>query len=308
MGLREVRIALVAAVVAGPAIARADADLNVVRADDLPQCPDAAQLRRVASPFVAPSAAAATHAYRVVFMRFEGKLRAEIVDETAGRIRRLEDSGIECAPLGQAVAVVLATMWSSEKSQPEPPPALPPPPPPPPPRAPPPIAAPSPRWQLAEGAALAIGLIRPATAAMRLDGGIHVERFSLRMGVLWLPEQRIEVAPGAVTVQLISGDASGCAFLPFRTELGLCANVYGGGIFAAGTGYSANASRSRPWFAIGPEAFIDGPLLRRWLRYRVAAAAIVPLHAETFAVGGVGAAYDTPPVGALFSLSIEQGD
>jgi hypothetical protein len=306
MGLREVRIALVAAVVAMPAIARADADLNVERADDLPRCPDAAQLRRVARPFVASSAPPATHAYRVVFTRFEGKLRAEIVDETAGRVRRLEDSGTECAPLGQAVAVVLATMWSSEKSQPEPTPALPPPPPPAPP--PPPIAAPRPRWQLAEGAALAIGLIRPAAAAMRLDGGIHFTRFSLRIGALWVPEQRIEVAPGGVTVQLISGDASGCAFLAFRTELGLCADVYAGGIFAAGTGYSQDASRSRPWFAIGPEAFIDGPLLRRWLRYRVAAAAIVPLHAETFAVEGVGAAYDTPPVGALLSLSIEQGN
>ena len=183
-----------------------------------------------------------------------------------------------------------------------------PPPPPLPPRPPPPIAAPKPQWQLAEGAALAIGLIRPASAALRLDGGLHLGRFSLRMGALWVPEQRIEVVPGVVTVQLISGDVSGCAFLPFRTELGLCADVYGGGIFAAGTGYSANASRSRPWFAIGPEAFVDGPLLRRWLRYRVAAAAIVPLHAETFAVEGIGAAYDTPPVGALFSLSIEQGD
>ena len=89
-----------------------------------------------------------------------------------------------------------------------------------------------------------------------------------------------------------------------RHACGPCGRVFAGALGAAGSGYSSDAQRLRPWFAIEPEAFVDRSIVG-WVRCRVAAGAVVPLHAETFSVAGVGQAYDTPPIGALVSLSLE---
>src|SRR5271155_2583141 len=285
MGLREVRLALVVALLAAPRFARADADVTVTREDGLDQCPDAVELRHLAASFVAQTAPAPTHLYHVIFTRQESKLRSEVTDETAPRVRRLEDSGSDCAPLGQAVAVVLATMWSSEKQSPEPAPPIV--------RlVPPPAPAPSAHWThsahwtQSEGPALAIGIVRPVAAALRADVGLELSPLAFGAGVLWLPEQELDLSPGVVDVQLISGDVRVCARVSFGTRLGLCASAYGGAIFAGGSGYTTNANKSRPWFAFGPEAFVDGPILRRLLRYRLAAAAPRPVPNQTFSGAG----------------------
>jgi hypothetical protein len=107
--------------------ARADGDLTVTREEGAQSCPNASELQRLA---VASRAlpAAHTHRYRVTFQRTTG-FRAEIVDETTRRWRRVQDASPGCGPLGQATAVVLATMWGSEgieAAAPAPPPAPPP--------------------------------------------------------------------------------------------------------------------------------------------------------------------------------------
>jgi hypothetical protein len=319
MGLpREVRRALVLtltslALSTVARLARADGGLTVTRDEGAAQCPDGEQLRRLALASAASSSPAPTHAYRVSFERSGGAYRAEIVDDTAGRSRRLEDTGADCAALTQAAAVVVATMWSSEHDAsavtpaPAPPPA---------PASPPAIdegshvtsAAPSrrrsPRGVFGLGAALAAAIVRPLAPALFADVGLEFGHASLAVGAIWIPTQHIDVAPGSIHVGLVGGSLRGCAFVGGATEVGLCAKVLAGELHGAGAGYSSDAQRGRPWFALEPDVFVDRALYGR-LRARAAAGATVPLHAEAFDVTGASTAYDTPGVGGLFSLSIE---
>jgi hypothetical protein len=316
-----------------PSRARADAGLVVTRGEGATQCPDAEQLRRHALASAARSLPSPAHAYLVSFERTAGSYRADIVDGTVGRTRRLEDTGPACGPLGQAVAVVLATMWGSEQTDasasPAPVPSASPAPaptttadtaaaPPSPPASPPAtdvgpgeperVAGPStsrrPRWVFGAGGALAAAIVRPVAPALFADVAIELAHASFAAGVLWIPEQRIEVAPGSIDVRLVAGTVRACAFVGDETELGACAKILAGQLHAAGAGYSTGSERNRPWLAVEPEVFLDRAIVA-WVRARAAAGLTVPLHAETFSVTGAGGAYDTPAIGGLFSLSIE---
>jgi hypothetical protein len=87
--------------------------------------------------------------------------------------------------------------------------------------------------------------------------------------------------------------------------VGVCGRLLGGVLLATSTGFDVDGEKTRPWLSAGLEVFVEGPLGPRWLRYRSAAGALVPLHAETFSVAGVGTAYGTPAVGGLFTLGVE---
>ncbi len=306
MGLlhRAARTGLAFSLAVVAPLARADAALVVTRDDGAAGCPDADEMRGLALA-AAPSASPPAHAYHVSFARSGASRVADIVDDTTARARHLEDKGPGCGPLAQAVAQVLATMWSSERDEASPPPvpvvSSPPPMevvPPAPPRS------GHPRWLAGAGPALAVGLVRPAAPALSGRGGIELARASFGLGALWIPAQRIAVSPGAIDVGLLAGSAWGCAFLGSDTHLGLCAEIFAGALRAEGTGYSTNAQHGRPWFAFAPELFVDHALLS-WIRGRLSVGALVPLHAETFSVTGVGSAYATPAVGGLASLALE---
>lgn len=304
MTFRELRVVVAFALTAVPNAARADENLVVTRGDGATDCPDAEQVRALALAAVAPSLPPPTHAYHVSFERSEESFRAEVVDDTAGRTRRLEDTDARCDALGEAVALVVATMWGSEHDDAAPTPA----PAPPTPIDRPPVPAPArPRdlhWVFGAGPSLAVAIVRPAAAALVGDAAIELANASLAVGALWIPEQRTPISPGSVGVQLLSASLRGCAFVGSTTHLGLCASVLAGALGAKGNGYSVDMQRTRPWLAVEPGAFVDQSLL--WgLRGRAAAGAIVPLYAETFSVVGAGVAYPTPPVGGLLSLSLE---
>jgi hypothetical protein len=252
--------------------------------------------------------------YRVAFDRTAGGYRAEIVDETGGRTRTLQDSSPGCAPLGHAAAVVLATMWGSEAEEaahPEPPAPAPPE------RAPPeapdrvsaqPPAQPlSTRWLLGAGSGLAEGIVRPVAPVIVADGTFELGPASLSVGGLWIPGQRLDLAPGSVNVELIAGVGRLCAFAWTRTRLGGCGGFFAGALSAEGRGYSVATRATRPWYAMGVELFVDGPLPLSQFRYRGAVEAVIPVHAEAFSVTGVGVAYDTPAFGGLFTLALEFG-
>jgi len=128
---------------------------------------------------------------------------------------------------------------------------------------------------------------------------------ALSLGALWIPTQRLDLAPGAVNVQLVAGEARLCAFAWTRTQLGGCGAFLAGALSAEGAGYSIVTQATRPWLAVGAQLFVDGPLPFPLLRYRGAVEAIVPVHAEAFSVNGVGVAYDTPAFGGLLTLSVE---
>jgi hypothetical protein len=308
MGRRCVRYGLAMALAFAARHARADARVSVVRGEGADQCPDAPELQLLAASSSARSIAPPTHEYRVSFDRAVAGYRAEIVDETKGRTRTLQDASSGCAPLGHAAAVVLATMWGSEAED-EAPHA-----PPPQERAPPESvdrvpSPPSPplstHWLLRAGSGLAEGVVRPVAPAIVADGAFELGPASLSIGALWIPGQRLDLGPGSVNVQLIAGAARLCAFAWTRTRLGGCGGFFAGELSAKASGYSLVTQASRPWFAMGAELFVDGPLPFSPFRYRGAVEAIIPVHAEAFSVTGVGVAYNTPAFGALFTLSLE---
>jgi hypothetical protein len=256
-----------------------------------------------------PSSTTPAHTYRVTFEKAGSEYRAEIVDDTAPRSRRLKDKGPSCAPIAQAVAVVLATMWGSEGDAPEPPPPLTPTPtpafPPELPPAPPSSPPRSVRWTLGAGPALAVGVVRAAAPAVLAEAAVARAPWSLGLSALWIPDQTLPLGPGAIDVQLLAAGARGCVFAGSEGHFGVCGRLMGGMLWATATGFDIDGRGTRPWLAGGAESFVDGPLGVSWLRYRCAAGVLVPLHAEAFSVSGVGAAYETPALAGLFTLAIE---
>src|ERR1700710_2864786 len=92
----HVSIALAALFAASPranadekADPRGGADIELTRGEGAEQCPDASELKRLATLSHGLSAEAPKHSYRVTIARTRGAYRAEIVDETAHRVRRL---------------------------------------------------------------------------------------------------------------------------------------------------------------------------------------------------------------------------
>jgi hypothetical protein len=314
MARSSVRLLLAMALGVAPRVARADAEVTVTR-EHAAECPDAADLRRLATESRVPSAMPPTHTYRVSFDRADDVYRAEVADETSKRTRGLEDKGPGCAALGQAVAVVLATMWGSERDEavaslaaapPRPaavggPPAVPVD------RAPRLPSSRSPRWGwiFGAGSGLAAAIVRPAAPIFLADAALDRSPVSLAIGAFWIPRQSLGLSPGAVEVELAAGTVRGCAFAWTETRLGVCGRVLVGALRAGASGFDSNTQKTRPWFAAGLEAFVDGPLPVAMLRYRGAAGAIVPLHVEAFSIAGVGSAYDAPALGGLVTLSVE---
>jgi hypothetical protein len=160
------------------------------------------------------------------------------------------------------------------------------------------------RWVFGASAGAAVGIVRPAAPALLVDAALERAPLSIAVGVFGVPPQGLDLGPGTVDVQLLAATARGCIFAGRRTMLGLCARAAAGAVHARGSGYDTNTDSTRPWIAVGPEGFVGVPVIAP-LRLRAAAAALVPLHAETFSVGGAGVAYDTPAVGALLTVSVE---
>ncbi len=332
MGMRIGTVAVVISLASTARSAWADIGLEVERDAASEDCPDAARVRMLAAKGRNPLSASPAHTYRISFARLGELYRVKIVDETAHRARRLQDVARECAPIGHAAALVLATMWDSEgqpvsAEEAEPPPSgadvadaghaqnpEPPAPPPPPVQAGDAGVAPTitpgarPRWFASAGSGLAFGIVRPFAPLLLLNGGIESTHASLAIGGLWIPQQTLGLAPGAVNVQLISADARACGFLFHKTRLGACANTFAGALIASAQGFATILERRRPWFALGLEAFVEGMIPPSVLRYRLSAEAVVPVHAEVFTVAGAGSAYETPPLGVLVTLAIEMGE
>jgi|HubBroStandDraft_1064217.scaffolds.fasta_scaffold54404_1 hypothetical protein len=277
---------------------RADPTIEVTRPDDPSECPDVAELMRLTSQVQGSSA---SHSYRVSFERQGGTYRAEVVDLTAAtRTRHIEDESTQCAPLGRAVALALVTMWDTEQ-EPLPAPPAPhertPPPPSMPPRAP-------VRWLLSAGGGVTVGVVRPAAPALVVDSAFERRHLSWALGAVWIPLQSLELGPGSIEVQLLAGSARGCARVLEPTHLGICARAMAGALLARSHGYSLDGQQSRPWLALGLEAFVEGALVSH-LRYRAAACALAPLYEQTFSIQNLGAAYTPSPVGGLFTLALE---
>jgi hypothetical protein len=303
MGRSTVGLLVVVALASASRQVRAEPTLQVSRTEDALDCPDQAELFELASEAKLLTASSASHAYRIGFERTNRVYRAQIEDQSGPRTRHLEDVGRQCAPLGRAVALALATMWGTEQEPPEPVVAAPPP-------APPPAAAPpvvlraTTRWVLSAGAGVALGIVRSAAPVVSAESGFEHRPFSVALGGLWIPSQSERLGPGSVDVQLLAASVRGCGWVIAKTHVGLCARVLAGELLAQSRGYDSDGQQSRPWAALGLEAFVE-LALGRHLRTRLGASALAPLWEQSFSIQNVGSGYSPPPLGALFTLALE---
>jgi hypothetical protein len=289
-------------------VAYAAPGLQVSRTEQAWECPDAQELQQKASLLESATAAAATHDYRVTFERTRRGYRAQMLDSTTQppRVRELDDVGPECAPLGRAVALALATLWATELlATPPTPPSPAPPTAPAPPPAPTPAPTPVWVWRLDAGAGVAVGLVRPVAPLLVADSGFARGPFSASLGAVWVPAQNLPLGPGQLEVQLLAASARACAWTaPARLRAALCARLLAGEALAKSRGFDLDAQQSRPWAAAALDAPLDLSLFRP-LRALFCASLLLPLRDQSFSVLNVGVAYQPPPLAALFSLSLE---
>lgn len=244
--------------------------------------------------------------------------------------RTLTDEGLDCAGLGEALVTLLVIVLDPRTTAvtieiPSPPasPASsgggssPPPPeegPPPEDDQPPPgitAAAPSPlRVDAHASLALTRGLL-PETAG-GVSGGLRLRTrrpFSLAPGLLYVFEQERGFAPGTVAVSLLSGSLAGC-FLPLDRpqlpRLSVCLTPMGGALRGSGRGYEAPRSVTRPWFAMGAGAQIDGDLIGP-LGWTLGGSVIAPITREKLAIAGLGLVHDPPGIAFVGTLGLRVG-
>jgi hypothetical protein len=291
--------------------AQADAALSVARGEGAEDCPDAAML------------AASIHAlrgadpsgpirYAVLFARTGGVYSTRIQSGVEGHeVRQIEDRGPDCAALAQATAVTLALLYDADaahtpSSEPAPvarsvaaPPA---------PAAAPPAtratqsAAPTLQASLSLGGGALIGVVRPVAPLLLGEVGAVLPHLRFALGALFVPAQRIELAPGHVTAYLLSGDARACyaALRRASLRLELCSGFALGATRAAAHGFTRDERRTRLFYAWPVEvAFAQ---LGRAVGWELGAALLIPFRRAQFSVDGAGTAYESPPLAALLTL------
>ncbi len=291
----------------------------VHRSADTADCPDARALAaRVAEELKRPAlealdAAPVGREAGLVIQIYQSSAGYTAVVQVGGKTRSLTDAGPTCGGLSAALAVSLAVLLDQEPPppEPEPPPKAPEPTPkeeaPPPPV---PIEPPSDvravRVSVAVAPALSTGLLEPLAGGLTGDLELRGHRFSLSFGALWLPGQSFEYQGGTARLSLAAGALRGCAAVLGDRDarsLGLCAGGLAGALQGSGSGYAKNASVTLPWGAVTGGAFFEdhvaGPLS---LAGR--ASTVVPVAKGSLLVGGVGTAFSSPPVGALFEAEL----
>lgn len=287
--------------------------LSVTREPGAEGCPDTEALAAHVRHVRGQQATSATVAYHVTFSHRGGVFRASIRVGSAPGARVLRDRGATCASLEQATALTLALLLDSDASElsleePEeaPPPAVP--------AAPVTPAAEAPaaedpvpsrsqvNFMLAAGGAGLSGVLSPIAPAVTGELGIGVGRFRAHVGALWVPEQTLDLAPGTVSENLLSGVARMC-LAPWQgrqLRLDLCSGVYVGLLQVQANGYTRDGEASKAWLAIPLELSLlttASPM-----GVELGASALLPLRRNDFSIDNLGVAYESWPVGLLVSM------
>jgi hypothetical protein len=298
--------------------------LVVHRTAEAADCPDAAAL--IASTLelgtTLPPAAPAPLHLEVSFRREQSGYAAEV--RASGRtegVRDVTKEGATCAPLAEAVSVVLAVLLDLTPRATAPRPPAPPPP------APAPVAPGSaserpppatPAGPSAPSESLAFGAGIQGGAAYRLVGDglaptvsavVHVRlaRWELFAGGLWAPGGSADYLEHTIEMSLLSAKLGGCAWLrPSRTRVdaALCASFLAGNLRAHGKGFPHDLPASDAWFAFGVGVAGRLPLVSK-LALRLEISALVPTRKQTYTVAFTQGAYETSPVSALVELGPE---
>jgi hypothetical protein len=269
-------------------------------------CPDADALALRVEVIRGRSTRDVAGTYRVSFVRKEEGFAAVIsTGPTGANVRTLENNGPTCAELAKATALTLALLFDSDVAVKKPPePAVtiapPPPPPPPPPE--------QPRFRrdatLSLGATGLAGVLRPALPAATAEAGIAGSRWRMSLGVLWAVPQTLELGPGQVNEQLVSGSIRTC-FAPYRQgalRFDVCSGAFVGLVTAEAEGFTRNERHTRPWVAVPFEL-----VLAWWstpIGWELGAAGLLPVRRQDFSVDGLGVAYKSPQVGGMLSLRV----
>ncbi|HVR21062.1 MAG TPA: hypothetical protein VMS65_15225 [Polyangiaceae bacterium] len=290
----------------GTAQADEGAAVVVTRGAGAEHCPDGPELSERVQSVRGQAETNPSARYEVAFARDASGLSASIRSSRGASSRVLRDAGPSCSALAQATAVTLALLFDSntvETPEPTPPPATP--------RVdsestaaePPPKASTTSATLSLGGGALA-GVLAPVVPAFTADGGIELAHFRTSLGALAVFPHSTELAPGVVRQSLASGYARTC-FSPVRGSLlrfDVCTGIYAGILKGEGLGFTENAEASTPWLAFPLELALRS--VSPGFGWEAGAAALVSVRRHEFAIDGVGVAYDSPPVGALFSLRV----
>jgi hypothetical protein len=289
--------------------------LRVERGPGAETCPDAAELgARVEA--IRGQASAAGRTYSVAFAReghvFSAQLRS---DADSSSLRSLESRADDCRALAQASAVTLALLFDADVSPREP--TAPEPAPAPPPAIPASATMPEPQPSAAEasterqplqlgiavGAGLAAAVLRPWAPAVLAELGLRGGALRFGLGGVWIPEQQLELAPGASKLSLIAASARGC-YTPFRRRwlrIEACSGLLLGSLAAAATGYTRDAASNHHVFAALPIELTLGQGLTH-ASWELSATLLIPYRRNQFEIDGLGDVYETPAVSALLSL------
>ncbi|MDF3068134.1 MAG: hypothetical protein K0R38_3735 [Polyangiaceae bacterium] len=286
--------------------------LSVTREQGAEACPDTAELSEHVARLRGQSATGAQSAYHVTFSREGGVYRAAIRMGGAGSVRVLRDRGQTCASLEQATALTVALLLDSDAHdltveehdrEPEPePPAAPMPPPPTLPWRAPPEPRSTVRMALSFGGAGLFGVVQTAAPAALADAGLFVNRFHTGVGVLWMPTQKVDLAPGQLRETLLSGVARTCYAALHRRELRfeLCTGIYAGLLRVEARGYTRSDVVKRAWLAVPLELSLSTAASP--VGVELGATVLLPVRQSDFAIDNLGTAYESWPVGMLLSL------
>jgi len=293
--------ALLAAPLPAGAAELAGAELNVDSSPSAYDCPDAATLAQLAIALGSPPATPG-EALRLGVHFQRGAEGYVAVIEASGRkqgTRELQNSSTTCAPLAQAVSVVLAVLTDLIPPSDDVPALIPPPRPAP--------AAPPPERPLLTFAAgpdfgIVYGLVgRAATATTAVKVRVRYEAAELELGALWSTPHYESVPPGIVSLSLLAETALGCLWLggDSRVTVGGCVGLGLGSMLGAGSGYDHNGNASAVWAAGLAEAATELRLRPHWA-CRFAVSIAVPFTEDTFAVAPAEQGLRTSPA-AIFA-------
>ena len=317
-------VVLAVALASPPALAAdfAGGTLAVTREEAAGDCPDESALERATLALGRlPDAPKAALDVAIAFRRTDTAYVAEL--RTSGStegVREVVKEGDRCAPLAEAVAVVLAVLFdlTPRETTPSPPPApVTPPPPPrapaPPPTRPPPLGPPERSGPRATIGALlsggaAYGLLGRAVVGT-LAGAVRprLGHFELVLGGLWAPHRTVEYEPGRVLLSLAAARLDACAWLgpaPERPDLALCAGFLAGRLRADGRGYLHTDTANDAWFAFETSAQGRWPLAPN-LALQLGISLVVPTRQQSFTVANAGVAFESSPVAGVLELGPE---
>ena len=313
------------AAIAPARAAPATAMLETTAAADAADCPKATALAaavndglgrtaltpagRDATAAAAASAASAGNPVRVL-VRFERAQKgyAANVDVGGGRggTRKLSDAGPKCATLGNAVGVLLvllldadaetlgdaaagatpeATAHTTTGSG---------------------AAAHATTAGLAVGGGVAEGLIGGWSPTIGLGGTLAHDRWSARLGGVWLPDKVNDYGPGRVEVGLAYARLALCGSTRAEqsgVRMALCAQQQMGWMRGHGYDYpGSNDGVDLLWLAAGASIVASGSFERAF-GWEAEAGVVRLLRQHRFVVGEVGTAFESDPWAFTMTLA-----